>query len=248
MARPEENESVLDITLKKYPKESMRKIFNLRIFLATKVKEDTTKDAIREYLKNWIHSDEVDPIVGMSFLYPGSTLHLLQGNSDRMFQFIRALVADKDKHGMWPIQVLLQTDNVPPDTIKLYDIAQIDSMKQDFFSPNAVLEVSIAEVYNAILSLCEIYSSLSSSQRQEAMSTNLIRDYFKHLPADFRVLSFAENTDITTLEEYLEIFDQPLEWTPMFETLWPPQAPHDLATIEKISEFDSIEQEENPTK
>lgn len=248
MSHTDENESLLDITFKKYPKESMKKAFNLRLFIATKVKEDFQKDAIREYLKSWMRSDDIDPITGLSFLYPGATLHFLQANSDKMFHFIRTLVTEKDKHGMWPIHILLSTDNVNPDTISIYDIAQIDSMKQDFFTPNATLEVSIAEVYNAILSLCETYNSLSTTQRQEAMSTNLIRDYYKYLPADFRVLGFAENTEVTTLEEYLEIFDHPIEWTPLFENLWPPQSQHDLSTMEKISEADSVAEVENPTK
>ncbi|KAH0792555.1 hypothetical protein GPJ56_003540 [Histomonas meleagridis] len=111
-------------------------------------------------------------------------------------------------------------------------------MKQDFFTANAALEISIAEVYNSFLYLCESLSSLPDNTRNDSLQ-NLIRDYFKCLPADFRVLGFAENAELPTLEEYLEIYDEPIEWTPMFETIWPPEQRHDLSVIEQISENDN---------
>ncbi|OHT09780.1 hypothetical protein TRFO_21211 [Tritrichomonas foetus] len=241
----DKRENLLDVTLKRYPKDSMHKIFNLRLFIATKATEQSTKDSIRAYLNKWLGQSEVDPILGMSFLYPGATIHLLQSNSEKMFDFLRGLVRDKDKSGMWPVKILLSTDNVPVDTIKFFDVAQIDSMKQDFFTANAQLEVSIAEVYNAFLSLAENLSSMTELRRTDAMQ-NLLREHFKYLPADFRVLGFAENADVTTLEEYLEIFDSPIEWTPLLEVSWPPQTRHNLATIERISELDNEEQQANP--
>ncbi|KAK8894637.1 hypothetical protein M9Y10_023074 [Tritrichomonas musculus] len=239
----DKRENLLDVTLKKYPKDSINKIFNLRLFIATKVTDNSTKDLIREYLNKWLGQSEADPILGMSFLYPGSTIHLLQANSEKMFEFLRSLAKDKEESGMWPVHILLSTDNVPYDTIKFYDIAQIDSMKQDFFTANAQLEISIAEVYNAFLALAENLSSMTELRRTDTMQ-NLIRDHSKYLPADFRVLGFAENTELTTLEEYLEIFDSPIEWTPLFEVTWPPQARHDLGTIETISKVDIEEQPE----
>lgn len=244
----EKRENLLDVTLKKYPKDAINKIFNLRLFIVSKVTDNSTKDLIRAYLNKWLGQSEVDPIYGLSFLYPGATIHLIQSNSEKMFEFLRALAKDKEDSGMWPIKILLSTDNVPPETIKFYDIAQIDSMKQDFFTANAQLEISIAEVYNAFLSLAENLSSMAELRRTDAMK-NLISEHFKYLPADFRVLGFAENAELTTLEEYLEIFDEPIEWTPLLEVAWPPQTRHDLATIEKISEVDSEEQQEaNPKK
>lgn len=239
----DKRENLLDVTLKKYPKDSINKIFNLRLFIATKVTDTSSKDSIKEYLKKWLGKSEADKIVGMSFLYPGSTIHLIQSNSEKMFEFLRALVKDKEESGMWPVNIMLSTDNVPPDTIKFYDIAQIDSMKQDFFTANAQLEISIAEVYNAFLALAEELSSMTDLRRADA-TQNLVRDYFKYLPADFRVLGFAENTELTTLEEYLEIYDSPIEWTPLFEVSWPPQWRHDLGTIERISEIDTDEQQD----
>lgn len=243
----DKRENLLDVTLKKYPKDSINKIFNLRLFIATKVTETSSKDSIKAYLKKWLGQSEADKIVGMSFLYPGSTIHLIQSNSEKMFEFLRALVKDKEESGMWPVHILLSTDNVPPDTIKFYDIAQIDSMKQDFFTANAQLEISIAEVYNAFLALVEELSSMTDLRRADA-AQNLVRDYFKYLPADFRVLGFAENTELTTLEEYLEIYDSPIEWTPLFEVAWPPQWRHDLGTIERISEIDTDEQQDKDNK
>lgn len=247
MAQHEEkHESLLDVTLKKYPKESMHKIFNLRIFIVSKVEANATKDQIRTYLNKWMGQDEVDPIYGMSFLYPGSTIHLLQSNSEKMFQFLRSLNTEKSTHGMWPIRILISTDNVAPDTVTFYDVAQIDSMKQDFFSANAQIEVSVAEVYNAFLALSEQLSAMTDLRRTDAMQ-NLLREHFKYLPADFRVLGFAENTDLTLLEEYLDIYDSPIDWTPLLETIWPPQWRHDLPTIERISEMDNEDQQQAGT-
>ena len=243
----DKRENLLDVTLKRYPKEQMHKIFNLRIFMATKVTDESSKDSIRAYLNKWLGQNEVDPIVGMSFLYPGCTIHLLQSNSEKMFDFLRALSKEQSESGMWPIKILLSTDNVPVDTIKFYDIAQIDSMKQDFFTANAQLEISIAEVYNAFLALAENLSAMTEIRRSDAMQ-NLLREHFKYLPADFRVLGFAENAEVTTLEEYLEIFDSPIEWTPLLEVSWPPQSRHDLSTIEKISELDAEEQQQEAKK
>ena len=237
----DDKESLLDVTLKKYTKESMRKMFNLRLFFVTKVLAEFDKDSIRNYLNKWLGQEEVDPIYGMSFLYPGCTIHLLQSNSEKMFQFIRSLVSDKKIHGMWPIRILLSTDNVPVETIKFYDITQIDSLKLDSFSANVPLEVSIAEVYNSFLSLAETLSSMADLKRSDAMS-NLLREYNSNLPADFRVLGFAENVEVTLIEEYLDIFDSPIAWTPMFDTVWPPQWRHDLPTMEKISEMDIHDQ------
>lgn len=237
MSHDERQESLLDVTLKKYPKDQMSKIFNLRLFLASKVSESVQKDDIRAYLNKWMGQAEADPIYGMSFLYPGATIHLLQTNSEKMFEFLRALEQDKETHGMWPVRILISTDNVPVDTIKFYEITQIDSMKQDFFTANAAIEISIAEVYNAILSLAETLSGMGDVRRADAMQ-NLLREYFKYLPADFRVLGFAENADIPTLEDYLEIYDSPIDWTPLLEIVWPAQRRHDLGTIERISEMD----------
>lgn len=243
----EKHESLLDVTLKKYPKDAMNKIFNLRIFMVSKMTETATKDDIRAYLNRWMGQSEVDPILGMSFLYPGSTIHLIQSNSEKMFEFLRAMVRDKDVHGMWPVRILISTDNVSTDSIKFYDIAQIDSMKQDFFTANAAIEISIAEVYNAFLALAENLSAMGDVRRADAMQ-NLLREHFKYLPADFRVLGFAENNDLTTLEEYLEIYDSPIEWTPLLETVWPPQWRHNLSTIEHISEMDDVENQQGQGK
>jgi hypothetical protein len=145
------------VTLKKYPKEAMHKIFNLRLFMVSKVADTGSKEWIRTYLAKKMGQAEVDPILGMSFLYPGATIHLIQSHSEKMFEFLRTLVKDKDEHGMWPIRIMISTDNVPPDTIKFYEVAQIDSMKQDFFSANVAIEISISEVYNALLVLSEKY-------------------------------------------------------------------------------------------
>jgi hypothetical protein len=208
---------------------------------------DGDKDKIRAYLGKWMGQAEVDPIFGMSFLYPGSTIHLVQSNSEKMFEFLRDLIKEKENHGMWPIRILLSTDNVPPDTIKFYEIAQIDSMKQDFFSANVAIEISLAEVYNAFLALSENLSGMGEVRRTDAMQ-NLLREHFRYLPADFRVLGFAENAELTLLEEYLEIFDRPIEWTPMLESVWPPQWSHDLKTIEKISEMETDEVQGQPAQ
>jgi hypothetical protein len=237
----ERSESLLDVTLRKYPKDAMHKLFNLRLFLVSKVADTGTKDTIRTFLAKWMGQAEVDPILGMSFLYPGSTIHLIQSNSEKMFEYLRTLVKDKDAHGMWPIKVLISTDNVPPDTIKFYEVTQIDSMKQDFFSANVPIEISISEVYNSLLVLSENFSAMGDVRRADAMQ-NLLREHFKFLPADFRVLGFAENPELTTLEEYLEIYDSPIDWTPVIESLWPPQWGHDLKTIERISEMDTDDQ------
>lgn len=222
----------------------MRKMFNLRLFISTKVMENVPKDQIKAYLNKWLGQDEVDPILGMSFLYPGATIHLIQSNSEKMFRFLHALVNEKDQHGMWPIRILLSTDNVPPDTIKFYDITQIDSLKQDSFTANVPIEVSIAEVYNAFLSLIETLSSMTDLKRGDAMS-NLLREYNQFLPAAFRVLGFAENADLTSIEEYLDIYDTPINWTPLVEVIWPPQKAHDLDTIERISQMDNYETEQH---
>jgi hypothetical protein len=74
------------------------------------------------------------------------------------------------------------------------------------------------------------------------MQQNLLHEYFKFLPADFQVLGFAENQELTTLEEYLEILDSPIEWTPVLESVWPPQWARDLRAIEQISAIESEEQ------
>jgi hypothetical protein len=234
-------ESLLDVTLKKYPKDAMHKLFNLRLFMVSKVAETGTKEMIRAFLGKWMGQAEVDPIFGMSFLYPGATIHLIQSNSEKMFEYLRELVKEKDAHGMWPIRILISTDNVPPETIKFYEVTPIDSMKQDFFSANVQVEISISEVYNALLVLSENLSAMGDVRRNDAMA-NLLREHFKFLPADFRVLGFAENQELTTLEEYLEIYDSPIDWTPVIESLWPPQWAHDLKTIEKISEMDTEDQ------
>jgi hypothetical protein len=247
MTHDEKHESLLDVTLKKYPRDSMRKLFNLRLFLVSKVTETATKDMIRGYLGKWMGQAEVDPIYGLSFLYPGSTIHLLQASSEKMYDFLHALVRDKDEHGMWPFRILISTDNVMPDTIKFYESAQIDSMKQDFFTANAAIEMSIAEVYNALLGLAELLSAMGDVRRTDAMQ-NLLREYFKYLPADFRVLGFAENVELTTLDEYLSIYDCPILWTPLLENVLPAQWRHDLTTIERISEIETDDPTQSATK
>ena len=45
------------------------------------------------------------------------------------------------------------------------------------------------------------------------------------------------------LEEYLEIYDSPISWSPVFETTWPPQDREDLKDIEFISEMDNTNQQ-----
>lgn len=247
MSHDERQESLLDVTLKKYPKDQMNKIFNLRLFFVSKVSESVTKDDIRAYLNKWMGQSETDPIYGMSFLYPGCTIHLIQTNAEKMFDFLRALASEKDTHGMWPVRILISTDNVPVDTIRFHEITQIDSMKQDFFTANAAIEISIAEVYNALLSLAETLSSMGDVRRADAMQ-NLLREYFKYLPADFRVLGFAENAELPSLEEYLEIYDSPIDWTPLLEHVWPAQNRHDLGTIERISEMDEEDATATTTK
>lgn len=241
MSHQEENESLLDVTLKKYPKESMKKIFNLRLFIVTKTQPEPKKENICNYLNKWCGQSEVDPILGMSYLYPGCTIHLLQSSTEKMFTFLRALLKEKEIHEIWPIKILLSTDNVPPDTFKFYHIVQIETLKQDSFTANAPIEISIAEVYNAFLSLTESLSQMGDQKRKDALE-NLLREYNIFLPADFRVLGFAENKDVCLLEEYLEIFDMPVTWSPALETSWPPQKRHDLKDIEFISEVDSDEQ------
>ncbi|OHS96398.1 hypothetical protein TRFO_37469 [Tritrichomonas foetus] len=242
----DKRENLLDVAIRKYPKDMISKIFNLRLFLVSKVVDQTSKETIKDFLGKYLGQSEVDPIVGLSFLYPGATIHLLQSSSEKMFEFLHILVRDQKLLGMWPFRVLLSTDNVPMETIRFFDMTTIDSMKQDFFTANAAVEISIAEVYNALLALAENLSAMTDLRRTDAMQ-NLLREFFKYLPADFRVLNFADNNELTSLEEYLELFDTPSEWTPMFESGWPIQEQHELVTIERISEIDT-EQQQNPNQ
>ena len=241
MTHVDEGESLLDVTLKKYPKESMKKIFNLRLFIVTKVPPEPKKDEMMAYLNKWCGQNEVDPILGMTFMYPGCTIHLLQANTEKMFSFLHALLNEREEHQLWPIKILLSTDNVTPDTFKFYQIVTVDSLKQDSFSANVPLEISIAEVYNAFLSLIETFSEYGDQKRQLALE-NLIKDWNIYLPADFRVLGFAENQEACLLEEYLDIYDSPITWSPIIETIWPPQERQDLKDIEIISEMDNQDQ------
>lgn len=241
--KPEEMESLLDVTMKKYPKDQIKKIFNLRIFMVTKIPEEANKDQIKEYLHQWTNRDDNEPIVGVTLLCPGTTMHLIQSGCEKMFEFLRALNTEKEKHGMWPIKILLSTDNVPVDTIKFYEIISIDSLKQDNFSANVPIEISISEVYNALLSLAELLSQLTDLKRGDAIS-NIVKEYGQYLPADYRVLNFADNPELVLIEEYLDIYDTPIRWTPLIETLWPPQRDYDLPTIEAISTMDRTEQTE----
>jgi hypothetical protein len=48
------------------------------------------------------------------------------------------------------------------------------------------------------------------------------------------VINFADNADLTLIEEYLEFFGSPIDWNPIFESIWPPQSSKDLAIIERI--------------
>lgn len=242
MSHQEDNESLLDVTLKKYPKESMKKIFNLRLFIVTKVPPEPKKDQIIAYLNKWCGQNEVDPILGMSYMYPGCTIHLLQSNTEKMFTFLHALLNEREQHQLWPIKILLSTDNVTPDTFKFYHIVQVDSLKQDSFSANVPIEISIAEVYNAFLSLIEKLSGYGDQKRNLQLE-NLLKEWNIFLPADYRVLGFAENQDVCLLEEYLEIYDSPITWSPVLETTWPPQERQNLKDIEIISEMDTTDQQ-----
>jgi hypothetical protein len=111
---------------------------------------------------------EVHPTYGISFLYPGSTDHLIQSNSEKMLDCLRALLKDKDAQGMCPIRILISTDDLPPDTIKFQENTQIDSMMQNFFSANLQVEMSIAEVYSALLVLSENLSGIGDLRRADA--------------------------------------------------------------------------------
>ena len=193
-----------------------------RLVYVAEVKETVTdKEVVEDFHRDLLARLGLDAEVSgvLLVLTHGFVFHFLELFSRQTLPFLRELRAGLASGPMDAVRVLLCTDDVggfqwPQWTSQVVNLPEAGESHMDKLSP------VVGKCYMNLLKLGKDLNAMSSNERKAAM-TDLKTSSGALLPDNEQIEFMAASKDSFPLNEYLALFDSPVDLEMESERVWP---------------------------
>jgi len=153
-------------------------------------------------------------------------LCVVESASKTLLTLLRAVRTDSTKLCKW-VRVCALSEEVPREFRVFAVRAHRGADEDDFTAPNA--NDWLRFVFGTLRCLLELgreVASMADEKSQENfLASNKSAQVMTRIPSLARVRSFGSCPDMCSVDEYLETFDTPVDFTLESEKVWPVESP-----------------------
>lgn len=216
--------SLLDTIQKRFADEGGRESVTRLLYIGT-IPKTSTPRIVCSYHEDFLKEIDAD-VSGLMILQPDTFLNLIEAAPDAIMALLRHIAKQDDEAepALDNVRVLASSEDCPSRAF----------VSWSYRSVNLKPEMSIALDEDDVVGTCyETYSKLVQLGHRlndadlshadiSAALDNLRQRYAEFIPSNERLKAFTGLKGVTTLQEYLEIFDAPIEVNLDRELVWPP--------------------------
>eukprot|EP00873_Tetraselmis_striata_P025217 jgi/Tetstr1/445481/TSEL_033259.t1 len=226
-------QSLLDVVearLKKQGKSPQSLISRL-VYVAKLTGRESSCAGVEEFaekvLKEPVLGAGATEYTGVLMVYPTCCIHVLEARTSMIMRLLRAIQkAAPTESYLRQVAVIACTEDIPFRAYKKWYATFVDTLSkvEHVDGVDSALCVNAASTIN--LSMIAMGKMLSSVPEAELPSTlKSLQSFYTDLPTPENILAIASTEDCPTLDEFLEIFDEPVNIDLESEKVWPMPEP-----------------------
>jgi len=216
--------SLLDTIQKRFADEGGRESVTRLLYIGL-IPKTSSQRAVCTYHEEFLKEIDAD-VSGLMILQADTFLNLIEAAPDAIMALLRHIAkqAEEERPCLETVRVLASSEDCPSRAF----------VSWSYRSVNLKAEMSLVlDEEDVVGTSYETYSKLVQLGQQlndadlthadiSAALDNLRQRYADFIPSNERLKALTSVPGITTLEEYLDIFDAPIEVALDRELVWPP--------------------------
>uniref|UniRef100_A0A7S0RVP4 BLUF domain-containing protein n=1 Tax=Chlamydomonas leiostraca TaxID=1034604 RepID=A0A7S0RVP4_9CHLO len=227
MAEPS-RETLLDVVIDKLQKSGKNTIISRIILVGRYVRREQSIDYHKAFYSKLVdkHSQEGE-ITGLLLCYPSCMVHLLEAKTSVLMHLLRDLeAAGQAETRLAEARVVASTEDIPVRCFSAWYAGWVSTAgsaeTMDAVDSTTIVKTA-SELNSFMRKIGPSLVGLSDSDLARRLAT--MESYHEDTPAAELVLSLVPAEDAPTLEEYMSIFDTPLNVDLDSEQTWPMPRP-----------------------
>jgi len=226
-------QSLLDVVearLKKQGKTALGIISRL-VYVAKLTGRESSCTGVQEFAEKILKEPQLGTggtaHTGILMVYPTCCIHVLEARTSTIMRLLRAIQkAAPTESYLRQIAVISCTEDIPFRAYNKWYATFVDTLSkvEHVDGLDSTQCVSAASTIN--LSMIAMGKMLCSVPEAElASSLKSLQSFYTDLPTPENILAMASTEDCPTLDEFLEIFDEPVNVDLESEKVWPMPEP-----------------------
>lgn len=225
---PQSRENLLDVVLEKIQKAGKSAIFSRVVYVARFSRREQNLDGLKEFHKRIIDKhDSGNEVSGMMLVYPACMVHMLEARTSTLMAILKDTVAaPQGDSKIAEARVVSSTEDISARCYTAWYCSFINTASAvDVMDPcDTTTIVKTASEVNAFLR--KVGQSLTGQSEPEVRRRlTSLESYVDGTPAPEVLLSLTPAEDAPTMEEYLDIFNGPVNVDLDSESVWPMPTP-----------------------
>lgn len=175
-----------------------------------------------DFLDEHEHDHKISGLVFYIVNDEGKTafLHCFEAPTEVLMQYIKDLKAYK---GAQPLLVNPRICSFTEEVPREYSLwgFRVVHMHSDQDDVPEDLAKAVFETLKNYLELGRELQAMEDDRAYDYVSTSESRQFLGRVPTVERINAYTKSTDLFSLEEYLELYDKPIDFTLESELVWP---------------------------
>mmetsp|Transcript_3901 Transcript_3901/g.8374 ORF Transcript_3901/g.8374 Transcript_3901/m.8374 type:complete len:240 (+) Transcript_3901:151-870(+) len=217
-------ESLLDVVLEKLHKAGKTTIYSRFTYVAKFNRREQNIDALKAFYQKIIDKyDQSGEVTGLLLAYPACMVHMLEARTSTLMSILREVhAASPSDSRIQEARVVSSTEDIPSRCFNAWYCAFVNTA-------SSTDTMDAADSSTIVKSASELTAFMrkagpglvghSDAELRRRLSS--FDSYFEDVPAPELLLSLTPAEDAPSLEEFLDIFDAPINVDLDSESVWP---------------------------
>lgn len=222
-------QSLLDVVQEKLQKQGKTIVYSRIVLVAALDSKVSSKNAIQELYEDFFaksRPEETPDHTGMFLIFPNCFVLVIETQTKNILSFLRELskvhVTSRRYSNM---RIISSTEDIPSRVFSKWFCTFCGAPTSDKIESIPAEElVNKASEVNLNFIKFGKQLCLMNQPEQESALRDLRSAYFE-IPSTQQVMALATSTEAPSLEEFMEIYDSPIDVDLDSENVWPMQVP-----------------------
>jgi len=216
-------ESLLDVVQTQLQKAGKSKTIMRVIYVARFIRKEQSVEQHEAFYSKLLDKHQDGDVSGMLLCYPWCLIHAIEAKTSSVMALLRDILrSGQSYHGLAEARIVASTEDVPSRCFEGWHAAFVKSgTSTSHMDPvDSTTIVKDATGVNAFMRKVGIsLMGLPEEERKRRLSA--LSKHYEDMPAPELVLALVPAEDAPTFDEYLSIFDAPLNVDLDSEQVWP---------------------------
>lgn len=199
-----------------------------RLLYVGEIPKTTTKQEICDYHKSFLTEIGAD-VSGLMLLQSTTFLNLIEATPDVIIALLRHMQLEMENAEapcIANVRVVANTEDCPTRAFVSWSYRSVSLPPQASDLGDTDIVTSSFNMYHKLVQLGQHLTDADLTPADiSAALDSLKQKYAQYLPSNELVAAFSVSEDVASLEEYLELFDSPVDVELEDEKVWPPPEP-----------------------